>query len=120
MKDNKSAYIDFDVKFLYITNNIAENINKILNSHFKYKYPLFDDWRNALLHTSSLINLNKEPIDRKYIVSNILMYFMNNFKNKDILSTNLLTNEDIKKLNTFLIPGSNMRNYIAISKYFNI
>lgn len=48
------------------------------------------------------------------------MYFMNNFKNKDIVFTNLLTNEDIKKLNTFLIPGSNMENYIAISKYFNI
>ena len=73
-----------------------------------------------MLHTSSLINLNKETIDRKNIVSNILMYFMNNFKNKDIVSTNLLTNEDIKKLNTFLIPGSNMGNYITISKYFNI
>ena len=72
------------------------------------------------MHTSSLINLNKEPIDRKNLVSNILIYFKNNFKNKDILSINLLTNEDIKKLNTFLIPGYNMGNYIAISKYFNI
>ena len=41
--------IDFDIKYLFITNNIAEHNNKILNSHLKTKYPLFEIWKNAIL-----------------------------------------------------------------------
>jgi len=48
------------------------------------------------------------------------MHFNNNFKNNDIISNNLLTNEVINKLNSFLLPGSNLGNYITISNYVDI
>ena len=39
--------IEFDVK--YFTNNLAEHINKLLNSKFQTKYPTFESWKNAIL-----------------------------------------------------------------------
>ena len=36
--------IENDQKYLYITSNIAELINKILNDKPKTKYPNFDNW----------------------------------------------------------------------------
>ena len=41
--------LDFDIKYIFLTNNLAENINTLLNSFFNKKYPLFAQWKNAIL-----------------------------------------------------------------------
>jgi hypothetical protein len=46
---NYISNLDFDIKYIFLTNNIAENINALLNSFFNKKYPLFAQWKNAIL-----------------------------------------------------------------------
>ena len=43
--------IEIDIKYLYLTNNVAEYINKILNSKFNTKFPNFESWKNAIIST---------------------------------------------------------------------
>ena len=99
--------IDFDLKYLYITNNISEHINKLLNSKLNNKHPTFHNWKNALLQTESEFNSKTEYIKRTNYISNLLLYFIDwNKKNKNYKS--LLNFNDIKKLNTILLEGSNI------------
>ena len=37
---------------MFFTNNIAKSINKNLNSQFKNKYPLFEEWKNSILNVA--------------------------------------------------------------------
>ena len=111
--------INFDVKYLYLTNNIAEHINKVLNSYFNTKYPLFNDWKKALLFTAKKMNEENNPINRKNITSNILIHFVTNIRNNELDSKYLLNDNDIKILNSLSIPGSNLGNYIPLSEFFN-
>ena len=44
------------IKYLYLTNNIAEHINKLLNSKFQTKYPKFESWKTAIFSVENDIN----------------------------------------------------------------
>ena len=111
--------LNFDIKYLFITNNIAEHINKLLNVKLNSKFPIFSNWKNAFLNVEKEINDRTEYIERSNNISNVLLYFIywnkNNKNNSD-----LLTCEDIKKINTLMIPTSNIGNYIPFSEYFNL
>ena len=55
---------DFNKKFLFLTNNISESINHILNSFFKSNYPNFSDWSNSILQTLELFENKNNEIKR--------------------------------------------------------
>ena len=39
----------FRYKAMLFTNNISKSINHLLNSNFKYKYPIFSEWKKTIL-----------------------------------------------------------------------
>ena len=111
--------IDFDIKYLYLTNNISEHINKLLNSKLKSKYPTFINWKNAIFEIEKEVNNKTEIIERTNYISKLLLYYIDwSSKNKNNIS--LLTKNDIKKINSILFEGANIGGLIPISKFFNI
>ena len=89
--------IEIDKKYLYITNNIAEHLNKILNNKLNTKYPNFDNWNNAILSTEFDINNKTDIIERENYISKIILYFIKlNKTNKN--KKDLLTLDEIKAL----------------------
>ena len=88
---------ELDKKYLFLTNNITENINKILNNNFKGRYPNFIDWKNSLLSTIKRFeNIDKE-LNRLNVTSEMLIYFINIKKNNNKKLT-LLDEAEIKDL----------------------
>ena len=62
---------------MYITNNIAEHLNKILNNKLSTKYPNLDNWKNTILSTEIDINNKNDIIEREnYISYNFIFYFI--------------------------------------------
>ena len=110
--------IEIDKKYLYITNNIAEHLNKILNSKLNTKYPNFDNWKNAILSTEIDVNNKNDIIERENFISKLILFFIK--MNKDNkLKKDLLTLEEIKALTSISIEGSSIGSYIPISKFFD-
>ena len=71
---------------MFLTNNISENINKILNQNFNAKYPNFNDWKNSILSTvQKFENIDKE-LKRLNITSEMLLYYINkkNYNKKNL------------------------------------
>ena len=62
---------------MYITNNIAEHLNKILNNKLSTKYPNLDNWKNTILSTEIDINKKNDIIEREnYISYNFIFYLL--------------------------------------------
>lgn len=57
--------LGLDQKYIYITNNIPEHINKILNSKLNSKYINFENWKNAILTTENNINNQTDILERE-------------------------------------------------------
>ncbi len=111
--------LDIDIKNLFLTNNIAEHLNKIINSKLKRKYPIFLNWREAILQTEEEVNLNFEEIQRKDFSTKLLFYYINFFKNNDT-TTDLLNNDEILKLNSLIVSGAKNINIFSLNDIFNI
>ena len=95
--------IEFDVKYLYLTNNIAEHINKLLNSKFQTKYPTFESWKKTIFSVENDINNKTDYIERVNFCSQIIIYFLKwNSENKN--NKDLLKYDDIKIMNTLIKP----------------
>ena len=41
--------LEIDIKYFYITNNVSEHINKLLNIKLNSKYRTFNNWKNSLI-----------------------------------------------------------------------
>ena len=111
--------IELDIKYLFLTNNISEHLNKLLNAHLNSKYPVFDNWKHAILKVEEAVNNNMKEYDRSDYISRLFLYFIA-WNNKNKSNIDLLNSDDIKKLNTILIPGSNIGNLIPFSEFFNL
>ena len=61
---------------MYITNNIAEHVNKILNKKLSTKYPNLDNWKNTILSTEIDINNKNDIIERENYISYNFIFFM--------------------------------------------
>ena len=68
--------LEFDIKYLYVTNNIVEYINKILNSHFNTKYPTFDKWKVTIWNTAKIFDKNNFEYCRADYTTQILKFFL--------------------------------------------
>lgn len=53
--------VEFE-KFLFLNDNISENINQILNKEFKGKYPNIIEWEMALLSIEERFENNKNNL----------------------------------------------------------
>ncbi len=114
----KNLNSKFDQKFLFITNNISENINMLLNSNFKTNYPSFEDWRKSIFKIINNFGNNKCEITRCNTTSKILIYYIKNLNinNKNI---KLLSENDIKNLK-LLMNNNNNYNDVSIKPISNI
>lgn len=111
--------IEFDVKYLYLTNNIAEHINKLLNSKFQTKYLTFESWKTANFSIENDINNKTDYIERVNFGSQIIIYFLKwNYENKN--NKDLLKYEDIKIMNTSIKPDSNIGNCISFRELYDL
>ena len=111
--------IEFDIKHLYLTNNIAEHINKSLNSNLKSKYPTFENWRAALLKVEDSVNNIPNVISRYDYTTKILLYYIK-MEKETKNSIDILPLNDIYRLNSLIFPETNLSNLFTVSKYFNI
>jgi len=109
--------LDIDIKYLFLSNNVSEHINKILNSNFNTKFPSYDKWRTALLKTEQDINNKTEFLERFDYISQIMMFFIKFYKNNKT-NKNLLLKEDIKKLTSLIRPDSSIGNIVGLSNFF--
>ena len=90
-----------------------------MNSFFNTKYPTFEKWKVSLFRTKEMINNNDNNISRHNYVTQVLKIFVQwNSENKNY--KDLLDNSIIKKLNSLILPDSNIGNLIPISNFFNI
>ena len=101
--------IEFDEKFLFLTNNISENINHLLNSFFNKKYPVFKEWRNSLLSVVNLFENKADELHRKNFSSKLMFYYIKivNINSKSLKLLNKKEIEDIK------ILEENYRNILS-------
>ena len=104
---------------MFLTNNISENINSILNSFFKKKYPLFTEWREAILNIVDMFENKKFEITRKNKSSNLMIYYIKNI-NLDNKNLHLLKTEDIKRLKSLDDLKQNALSVSGISNILNI
>jgi len=111
--------LDFDKKYYYVTNNIAQHINKLLNNKLNCKHPTFDNWKNALIETEVEFNNKTEFISRTNYISKLLLFFIDWSSNNNSPKY-LLDYDNIKKINSFLLDGTNMSSFIPLSKFFNL
>ena len=108
--------LEIDVKYLFLTNNISEHINKILNSHFNTKFPTFEKWKYSLLETEKEINNKTNLVERSDYVTNVLLYFIK--KHKDLkISNELLTLDEITKLSSLMKSEASIGNIIPLSDF---
>ena len=108
----------FDKKYFYVTNNISEYINKLLNNKLNCKHPTFENWKNSLLEIEVEFNIKAEFIKRTNYIYKLLLYF-NGWSANNNSTKYLFDYDDIKKINTLLLDGSNMSGFIPLS-YFLI
>ena len=111
--------LEIDVKNLFLTNNIAEHLNKILNSKLKSKFPIFMNWREAILNTEKEVNLKFEETSRQDFSSKILFYYINFIKNNED-NTDLLNNEEIIKLSSLFTSGIKTNSIFSLSEIIKI
>ena len=93
---------DFD-KSIFLTNNVSESINHILNSYFKTKYPTYNQWRNAIVEESEKVSIKAHEVDRKDYITKILLYLFKLFKISK-KKFKIFKIDEIKKINSFIIP----------------
>lgn len=72
--------LDFDEKYLFLSNNICENINHLLNSIFNKNYPVFKEWRNAILSVVNIFENKTKDFHLKNFSSKITFYYIKNVK----------------------------------------
>ena len=73
---------EFDIKYVFLTNNITENINKFLNSSFKKAYPFFEEWRGAIFKLLDLFENKTNEMKRYNSSSKSLIYYVKNINIK--------------------------------------
>ena len=110
---------DFDKKFLFLSNNISESINHILNSFFKNNYPSFSDWSNSILQTLELFENKKDEIKRNNYTSEMLIFYINNLNKKDN-NIRLLDKIELKKLEQIHENNINNLSDNSISRLLNL
>jgi hypothetical protein len=84
---------------LFLTNNIAESINRLLNFSFKYKYPNFKEWKTSILKVVDDFEKKEKELSRCNATSKLMIYYINNFKTHD-KNIKLLGEKEIKELQT--------------------
>lgn len=65
--------VDLDKNFLFLTNNISENISSISNCNFKGNYFNFLEWKNIILSTKEKFENSKKILTRINLISEILI-----------------------------------------------
>lgn len=104
---------------MFLTNNISESINHILNKNFKYRYPTFNDWKNTIIDVSNSFFNKNNPIQRKDFVTKIIIYFFKYIQhNKKEIK--LIKYEEIKKINSIIIPEHDSLSISPLSELLNI
>ena len=108
---------EYYVKILFLTNNVAESINRLLNFSFKYKYPNFKEWNFSILKVLSDFEKKEKELIRCNTTSKLMIYYIKNFKlnNKNI---NLLREKEIKELQT--LNNDNIASRKSISEELGI
>ena len=71
------------------------------------------------LELENEFNNKNDIVKRSNYISNLLLYFID-WGNKNKKTLSLLNINDIKKINTLLLEGSNISGIIPLSKFFNI
>ena len=99
---------EFDTKYLFFINNIAENINKLLNANFYKNYPSFLEWKNAILNLHENFEKNNSELLRRNYCSNSLIDYIKNVKIARNKNISLLSKDDIKNIN--LIKNTNFND----------
>ena len=56
-----------------LTNNIAEHLNKLLNAKLNSKYPVFNNWKNAILKVEEEVNNSVKVLDRSDYISRLFL-----------------------------------------------
>ena len=87
--------IELDKKFIFLTNNIIENTNKILNIHIKKKCPRYEIFEKAI--TDLILSYDKrEPINRRDEITKLFLFLLNNEPNGKVLDKKEL--DKLKKI----------------------
>ena len=110
--------VEFDIKHLFLTNNISEHMNKLLNEKLNRKYPTFYNWKDTILNVEKNVNLNYNELKRMDINTKIILYYINNIE-KFNKSKQLLELEDIMRLNSIVIPSSQISNIFTLNEFLN-
>ena len=111
--------LDFDIKYIFLTNNIAENINALLNSFFNKKYPLFEQWKNAILSLVEIFEKKPLEITRRNYSSNLMLYYVKKIK-IDKKNIRLLKAEEIGDLINLEKNKQNILSFKTISEILNL
>jgi len=77
--------IEIDKKFIFLTNNLVENTNKILNNTIKKKCPRYEIFEKAIIN---LINSyeNRDAIIRRDEISKLFLYLIKHEPNGKVLN----------------------------------
>ena len=95
---------EFDKNHFFLTNNISESINHILNSYFIKKYPTFNEWRNAsLTEIEKNTSAKGYEIRRNDHITKILLYIFNSAKKNE--EFDIVKIDKIKKINSIILPA---------------
>ena len=110
---------NFDKKHLFLTNNVSESINHILNRNFKYKYPTFMDWKNSIIQCSERLYKKDIQLQRNDYNTKIIIYFLKLLERnkKDI---KLLKYDEIQKINSIILPEHDSLSISPLSEILNI
>ena len=110
---------EFDKNHFFLTNNISESINHILNSYFIKKYPTFNEWRNAILTEIEKNSSSKGyEIRRKDYITKILLYIFNSAKKNE--EFDIFKIDKIKKINSIILPEHDSITISPLSELLNI
>lgn len=110
---------DFDKNHFFLTNNVSESINHILNSYFKTKYPTFNEWRNAIVEEIEKVSIKAHEVDRKDYITKILLYLFKLFNtSKKIFKIFKL--DEINKINSLIIPEHDSITITSLSQLLNL
>ena len=89
-----------------------------MNSFFNTKYPTFEKWKLSLFKTENLINNNDNFITRHNCVTQVLIFFVQ-WKTENKNYKELLDINTINKINSLILPDSNIGNIISLSEFYN-
>ena len=114
---------DFALKYLFLTKNIAENINSLLNTSFTKKYPTFNQWKSAILKIIDLFEKNNNELIRCNYSSKMMIYCAQNIKVTE-KNIKLLSNDEIAKLNMInnnnnIFSGGSLSEFVYDNEIIN-